>query len=391
MNDPHFLTGPVSQCMEFDCRRRRSVLALTPAVRVNAVPRIFMREMHYIGRYDGEGIEFACPRLIIELPNYSTRTPASLLAALASAEFSGFSDVRFTVELWDQPPSTPAGDFNVMTHAWMFGHLDLEEKLKNNSDVIIGAFEPVGIEATPPAAAADSARHSARAGGGPARAGGGDNKQALPINSINRMRVSLHMKRGSPAFSPNNCKLRLKSEGGSFWLLKGDPATRRAIVSFICLLPTAFNSAFLDTMAQQRQCASSAPDALHGAARVSLHTLLSCLQSQPSISDAAAALGACLVVSDDDSPLCSAAYTSAAAALQLSTVHLGGIDGIDGAIEVQQPALRLDAFTAAVGGSAPAPLQLTPEALHVAIKGECSLLPAAGILVYSPFCAMPHI
>ena len=326
-----------------------------------------MRETHYIGRYDGEGIEFACPRLIIELPNRSAGTPPSLLAALSSAHFSAFNDVRFTVELWDQPPSTPAGDFNVMTHAWMFGHLDLEQKLKNNCDVIIGAFEPVGIEATPSAAAA------ARAGGGPA---GGDNKQALPINSVSRMRVSMHMKRGSPAFSPNNCKLRLKSEGGSFWLLKGDPATRRVMVSFICLLPTASSSAFLDTMAQQRRCASSAPDALPGAARVSLHTLLSCLQSQPSISDAAAALGACLVVSDDESPLCPVVDASAAAALQLGTMHLGSA------------APRLDDLHAAAGGVASVPLQLAPEALRDAVKGAYLLLPAAATPGYTPCCAV---
>jgi hypothetical protein len=325
-----------------------------------------MRETHYIGRYDGEGIEFACPRLLVELPSCSVATPASLLAALASPNFSGFSDVRFTAELWDLPPSTPAGDFNVMTHAWMFGHLDLAAKLKNNSDVIIGAFEPIGIEATPaapPAAAAANAAHRPARGGGPAH-------QALSINSVSRMRVSMHMKRGSPAFSPNNCKLRLTSGSGaaSFWLLKGDPDTRRATVSFVCLLPPVSNAAFVDIMAQQRQCASSAPDALPGPGRVSLHTLLSCLQSDPATSDAAAALAACLTVSDDDASLCAAAGGSEVADGPAAALLLMKLEDTGGA--VQPPAVNPDATHAAAGGSAAPPSLLSPEAIHAAIKGE---------------------
>jgi hypothetical protein len=370
------LTLSFLQCIEFDCRRNCGAAALTPSPRINAVPAIFMRETHYIGRYDGEGIDFACPRLVVELPSCSVATPSSLLAALASAEFSGFSDVRFTAELWEQPPTTPAGDFNVMTHAWMFGHLNLAEKLKNNSDIIIGAFEPIGIDASPAAAA----RPPARAGGGPATATGGDNKHALRINSISRSRVSLHMKWGSPAFSPNNCKLRLKNGSGlsSFWLLKGDPATRRAMVSFICLLPPASSAAFVDVMSQQRQCASSAPDAPPGAARVSLHTLLSCLQSHPSVSDAAAALGAVLIASDDDASLCVAPHGSTAAPLQQSTEPSENTGGA-GAAQQGPPS---------AGGCGSAQLQLSPGAIHDAIKGERSCIPAGRIPGY--FCLFSH-
>lgn len=345
------------QCAEFDCRQHRSG-ALTPCPRISAVPLIFMRETHYFGRYDGNGIDFACPRLIIELPDCSTATPASLLSALASPDFAGFNDVRFTAELWDLPPSTPAGDFNVMTHAWMFGHLDLAQKLQSNADIIIGAFEPSGIQVTPPSAPvlplpSDPAAAAPR----PARAGGGDNKHALPLNSVRRMRVSLHMKRGSPAFSPNNCKLRLQRWGDlhSFWLLKGDPETRRAVVSFICLLPQAASAAFMSIMSQQRKSAGALP----GHSCLSLHTLLSCLQSEPSTADAAAALGACLVVSGDHAPLCAAAGGSAASAkalVQLGSMTLGDAGG-KGAAAPQQPVV-------------------SPEAIHAAIQGECAHLPS---------------
>jgi hypothetical protein len=309
-----------------------------------------MRETHYIGRYDGNGIDFACPRLIIELPDCSSATPASLLSALASPDFAGFNDVRFTAELWDLPPATPAGDFNVMTHAWMFGHLDLAQKLQNNADIIIGAFEPSGIQVTPPSAPAAAAPR-------PARAAGGDNKQALPLNSVRRMRVSLHMKRGSPAFSPNNCKLRLQRWGDlhSFWLLKGDPETRRAVVSFICLLPHAASAAIMSIMSQQRNSAGALP----GHSCLSLHTLLSCLQSEPSTADAAAALGACLVVSGDHAPLCAAAGGSAASAKALA--QLGSMTLAD-----------------AGGERAAAPQQpvVSPEAIHAAIQSECARSPS---------------
>jgi hypothetical protein len=310
-----------------------------------------MRDTHYIGRYHGDGIDFACPRLIIELPNCSTTTPASLFAALASPDFAGFNDVRFTAELWDLPPSTPGGDFNVMTHAWMFGRLDLAQKLQNNADVIIGAFEPCGIQASTPAtpAAAAPAATAPR----PARAAGGDKKQALPLNSVRRMRVSLHMKRGSPAFSPNNCKLRLQKWGGthSFWLLKGDPATHRAVVSFICLLPHASNAAFMSVMSQQRNIAGSAADALPGHSCLSLHTLLSCLHSQPSTADVAAALRACLVVSDDHASLCAAGRGSAASAealVQLGSMTLGDACGEEDDDAAQQPVVSFESIHAAI-------------------------------------------
>ena len=314
-----------------------------------------MRCTHYVGRYDGEGIEFACPRLTVELPHQSAATPALLLAALASPIFGGFTDVRFTSELWEMPPTTPAGDFNVMTHAWMFGHLDLAQKLQNHADVIIGAFDLNGIEATPAAAAAAEAssnHRSGRAGGGAARAADGDNKQAMPVDSVRRMRVSMHMKRGSPAFSPNNCKLRLKRSSGtcSFWLLKGDLATRRAVVSFVCLLPPQSNAAFVAIMAQQRHDASIAPDAPPGADSASLHPLLACLHSDPSVSDAAAALAASLIVSDDHTPLCAAET---------------GAKGV-----LTQPCTEQSEDAAGGGGEAarsPAP---TPDAIHAAIKGQ---------------------
>jgi hypothetical protein len=356
---PRSLILPFFQCVEFDCRHHGGGMLLTSCPRISAVPLIFMRETHYIGRYHSEGIDFACPRLIIELPNCSTATPASLLAALASTDFAGFNDVRFTAELWDLPPSTPGGDFNIMTHAWMFGSLDLAQKLQNNADVIIGAFEPCGIQATPPAAPAAAAPR-------PARAAGGDNKQALPLNSVRRMRVSLHMKRGSPAFSPNNCKLRLQKWGGtpSFWLLKGDPATHRAVVSFICLLPHTSNAAFMSVMSQQRKIAGSAADALPGHTCLSLHTLLSCLHSQPSTADAAAALGACLVVSDDHASLCAAGRGSAASAgalVQLGSMTLGDAGGEGDA--AQEPVVSL-------------------ESIHAAIQSEC---------VRSSFCCFETV
>jgi hypothetical protein len=351
--------------MEFDCRTSSGAPAMMPSPRIPPVPLIFMRATHYIGRYDGEGIEFACPRLIVELPNRSAATPASLLSALNSPKLSGFSDFRFTSEMWEIPPTTPAGDFNVMTHAWMFGHLDLAHKLQNNADVIIGAFEPHGIVAAHAAAAAaqSNSANSARPAAASARTGrrvadGSSSNQALPVNSIQRMRVSMHMMRGSPAFSPNNCKLRLQGSNRtcSFWLLKGDPATRRAMISFVCLLPPLSNAAFIDAMAQQRKCASEAPDAPPSA---TLHALLARLHSHPSLVEAAAALGASLMVSDDRTLLraadTEAADTEATTALvQLSNMQLGGAAAGGGE-----------------GAHSPAP---TPQAIHSAIKGKCIAL-----------------
>lgn len=331
--------------MEFDCRTSRGKCPPLPtAARIPPVPLIFLRETHYIGRYDGDGIEFACPRLIVELPNRSAATPPSLLAALRSPDFCGFSDIRFTLELWDMPPTTAAGDFNVMTHAWMFGHLDLARKLQNNADVIIGAFEPNGIRAPPPAAAAThSAPETATACTGTRSADRSDNKQALPVNGCRRMRVSMHMKRGSPALSPNNCKLRVENSDrtSSFWLLKGDPATRRAMVSFVSLLPPPSSSALTTIMAEQRKCASEGG--------VALHALLACLRSHASLSEATVALETSMMVSEDEAPLYDCDVEAAAAVVQLSSVQLGGADAGGG--------------TAA---QAPAP---TPEAIHAAIKG----------------------
>jgi hypothetical protein len=354
--------------MEFDCRSFRGALSSTPPPRIHPVPLIFMRETHYIGRYDGDGIEFACPRLIIELPNRSAAAPASLLAALDSPDFRGFSDLRFTSELWDMPPATAAGDFNVMTHAWLFGHLDLALKLQSNAHVVIGAFELDGIEACPveaPAQFASSARQTAASTRANSRAaGGGDNKQALPVNCVQRARVSLHMKRGSPAFSPNNCKLRLKNRDCpcSFWLLKGDPATRRAMVSFVCLLPPQCSSTFAAVMAQQRQCTSEAALAPPGASAASLYALLACLRSLPSLAEVAAKLEASLMVTDDSTHLtsrcgCDAEAGAVEAQVQLDSVKSGHADA---------------GGEAATQGCAQVPTTPpNPEAIRTAIKSQC--------------------
>lgn len=196
-------------------------------------PLLFLRDMSYVGHYRREGVSFATPNIVVQLPAFR-RPPENLMAHLQRDDVPTLS-----VRVWSfrDCPET----INIISHGYVFID-DADEKIARN--VQMGCFNAVGVT-----------------------------QRTLPVGRLHtNVRVSLHRSRGMVACSPNNALLNVvpTDELRRFWIFVRDG--RRVEVTLNVLL-TATSE--IDAMLAVLKHVSSLAD------QTQLSDLLHALAAQP--------------------------------------------------------------------------------------------------------------
>lgn len=148
-------------------------------------PLLFLRDMSYVGHYRREGVSFAVPHVVIQVPALRN-APPSLVAQVKVGD-----SVTSSLRVWgfrDCPPTV-----NIISHGWVF--ID-DEKSKIARNVAMGCFCAVGVS-----------------------------QRTLPVGRVHpNVRVSLHQAKGQVACSPNNAILNVEPTDDlrRFWIFVRD-------------------------------------------------------------------------------------------------------------------------------------------------------------------------